>query len=153
MGDKGSAGGADEEPEEEKLGFNSCDHGSSLLQEAGTDRLRQIPCASTSARIFAASDMGVRTCFFRFILKAKFWPPILDRSTLLQSILTKMKASAKTGLLKYVPDTTETLLLSHGMAHAEKCMADEWLYFKVHCRTCCRIAVAMRGVTKARSAL
>lgn len=72
---------------------------------------------------------------------------------LLLSILTKKKTSPKTASLTSVPTATETLLLFHGAAPVNECMADERLHAKMQWRKDCRIVVAFQVVSWAGIAL
>lgn len=55
----------------------------------------------------------------------KLSPMFLNGSTLLQSIPTKRKASAKKELSKSVLRTMEALLLFYGIVHVIEYMSDE----------------------------
>lgn len=58
----------------------------------------------------------------------KVAPAIMNDSMLLQSVLTKKKASAKTVVSKAALAKAKAVLLFLRAAHMKDCMADGWLH-------------------------
>lgn len=91
--------------------------GPSLLCKAGTEQGPQVLGASTAVQTYAAIDgRGSEWFFTLFQQKSVSWTS-LNTNTFLQSVLTRRKRGAKSGLLQYVPTTKEALLITFTVLH------------------------------------